>query len=279
MARQQGRPARGARVNTVTRMPSLAAVGAAATLAVAPVARASAEQFCAELNATWDGTRCTTLVTSSRKAEMLISLGLPQPLLDNPTSGPVLRDYYHRLMDGWHKTASDTPRDSSASSDYQLYPGPGAVQSLIIHENFEPFGMQANNAYRSFVFDMAHGRRLALADLFKPGVDPMKSLPPATEPVLPQALDAAPPPHTPNTYPFTAQEWEPGPEGPGYTGDYRAFGLSPDHLILYMPDAPMPRENPSPRDRFVWSMDGGTVTIQVPLTALAGSLRPEYVER
>jgi len=41
----------------------------------------------------------------------------------------------------------------------------------------------------------------------------------------------------------------------------------------------MPRENPSPRDRFVWSMDGGTVTIQVPLTALAGSLRPEYVER
>jgi len=255
----------------------LTAVAAMTTLLVtAPVAGASAEQLCAELNGTWDGTNCTTLVASPRNATMSISLGLPQTLLDNPTSGPVLRDYYHRLMDGWRKTASDTPRDSSASSDYQLYPGPGAVQSLIIHENFEPFGMQANNAYRSFVFDMAHGRRLALADLFKPGVDPKKAMPPATEAVLPQALDAAPPSHTPNTYPFTVQEWEPGPDGPGYTGDYRAFGLTADHLILYMPDAPIVRENPSPRDRFVWSMDGGTVTIQVPLSALAGSLRPEY---
>src|SRR6201993_2491783 len=181
----------------------LTAVAAMTTLLVtAPVAGASAERLCAELNGTWDGTNCTTVVASPRNATMSISLGLPQTLLDNPTSGPVLRDYYHRLMDGWRKTASDTPRDSRASSDYQLYPGPGAVQSLIIHENFEPFGMQANNAYRSFVFDMAQGRRLPLADLFKPGVDPMKSLPPATEPVLPQALGAAPPPPTPHTHPF-----------------------------------------------------------------------------
>jgi hypothetical protein len=255
----------------------LAMVAVSAMLvATPPVARASAEQFCTELNATWDGTKCTRLVTSQRKAEMFISLDLPQPLLDNPTSGPPLRNYYHRLIDGWCKTGSDTPRDSSASADYKLYLGPGAVQSLIVHENFEPFGIQANNAYRSFVFDMANGRRLTLADLFKPGVDPKKAMPPATEAVLPQALDAAPPSHTPNTYPFTVQEWEPGPDGPGYTGDYRAFGLTADHLILYMPDAPIVRENPSPRDRFVWSMDGGTVTIQVPLSALAGSLRPEY---
>lgn len=256
---------------------SLAAVGALTTMvAAAPAATASPEQFCAELSATWDGARCTTLVTSQRKAEMFISLGLPGAMLDNSTSGPVVRNYYHRLIDGWRKTGSETPRDSSASADYQLYSGPGAVQSLIVHENFEPFGIQANNAYRSFVFDMAQGRRLSLADLFKPGVDPATAISTAAEPVLPPALDAAAPPHTTNTYPFTVQEWESGPAGSGYSGDYRAFGLTSDHLILYMPDAPMMRENPSPPDRYVWSMDGGTVSIQVPLSALAASLRPEY---
>jgi hypothetical protein len=256
---------------------SMAAVGALTTLvAIAPAATASPKQFCAELDATWDGTHCTTLVTSQRKAEMFISLDLPGPLLDNPTSAPPLRNYYHQLMDGWRKTGSDTPRDSSASADYQLYSGPGAVQSLIPHENFEPFGIQANNAYRSFVFDMTKGRRLTLADLFKPGVDPIQAIASATEPVLPQALDDAQPPHAPDTYPFTVQEWETGPNGPGYTGDYRAFGLSPDRLILYMPDQPTQHENPSPRDRLVWSMDGGTVVVKVPLSALAGSLRPEY---
>ncbi|QLL10428.1 mannan-binding lectin [Mycobacterium vicinigordonae] len=245
-------------------------------MVTAPRASASAEQFCAQLGATWDGTSCTTSVTSLRKAEMFISLGLPQPLLDNPTSGPVLRDYYQRLLDGWRKTGSETPRDSSASTDYQLYPGPGAVQSLIIHENFEPFGIQANNAYRSFVFDMAKGRRLTLADLFKPGVDPQKAIASATAASLPEVLDAAPPPHEPNTYPFTIREWVPGPDGPGYTGSYRAFALCSDHLMLYMPDQPLAREAPSPPERFVWSMDGGTITINVPLSSLASSLRTEY---
>ncbi|WP_431306147.1 mannan-binding protein [Mycobacterium hubeiense] len=248
----------------------------AVLVATAPAANASAAEFCSELGATWDGTNCTTLVTSTRNADRFISLGLPVPLLDDPTAGPVLRDYYRRLMDGWRKSAADTPRESSASSYYEILSGPGAVQSVVVHENFEPFGIQANNAYRTFVFDMAQGRRLSLADLFKPGVDPMTAIPPAAAPVLPAALDAAAPPHAPNTYPFTVQEWQPGPDGPNYTGEYRAFALSADHLMLYMPDEPMQREDPFPRDRLVWSMDGGTVRIRVPLSVLAGSLRPEY---
>lgn len=275
MVGQQGRPTRGPLAMKLA--ASLAAVGALTAMVANPaIARASAEQLCAELGATWDGSRCTTVVTSPRGAQMFIALRLPASLLDDPTSGPVLRDFYHRLLNGWRSTGSESPRDSSASSDYILSPGPGAVQSLIVHENFEPFGIQSNNAYRTFVFDMTQGRRLTLTDLFKPGVDPMTAIPAATASLLPQALDVAPPPHAPNTYPFTVEEWQPGPAGPGYTGNYRAFELSTDHLILYMPDAPMARENPSPRDRFVWSMDGGTVTIRVPLSSLADSLRPEY---
>ncbi|GLB90557.1 MULTISPECIES: RsiV family protein [Mycobacterium] len=259
---------------------ALAAVASVATLVTAPAATAAADQFCSELAATWDGARCTTVVTSQLKAERLISFDLPEPMLDNPTSGPAVRGFYHKLMDGWRHSGAEAPRDSRASADYQLYAGPGAVQSLIVHEVLEPFGLQANNAYRSFVFDMAQGRRLMIADLFKPGVDPLSAIPPATEAILPGALDAAAPPHPPNNYPFTVAEWTPGPNGLGFTGGYQAFALTPDSLILYMPDAPMQQGNPRPGRSSTlnpaWSMDGGTVTIQVPLSALAGSLRPEF---
>lgn len=248
----------------------------AALLAAAPQAVAAADQFCAELDAHWDGTNCSASVTSNRMAQMDITLNLPVALLNDPTAGPVLKAYHRKLIDAWRHTGTKMVRDSVASTDYQLYPGPGSVQSLVIHEVFQPSGVQANNAYRSFIFDTAAGRRLQLPDLFKPGVDPLQAIPPAAAAVLPAALDAAPPPHQPGTYPFTVEEWQPGPQGNGYTGDYRAFGLSKDHLILYMPDAPMAHEDPIPRDRFVWSMDGGTVTIQIPLSALAGSLRPQY---
>lgn len=249
---------------------------ASAVLPTAPTATASAPSFCEELQAEWDGQRCGTVVVSARKAERYIAFDLPEPLLDNPVAGPVVRDFFRRLMTGWRDSGAEAIRDSSAIAYADSFAGPGAVQSLVIHECLEPFGMQANNAYRTFVFDMDKGRRLALADLFKPGVDPMSVIPPAAAPRLTAALDAAAPPHAPNTYPFTVEEFQPGPSGSGYTGDYRAFALSVDELILYMPDAPMLRENPRPADRLVWSMDGGTVVVRVPLVSLATSLRPEY---
>lgn len=249
------------------------------TVLCAPTAAAAPEQFCAELHATWDGARCTTLVTSLRKAERFIAFDLPGGMIDNPTSGPVVRNFYHQLMDGWRASGAEALRDSSTTADYQLYSGPGGVESLIVHEDFEPFGIQPNNAYRSFVF--GQGRRLALADLFKPGVDPMVAIPPAAAPALQGVLDAAGPPHAPGSYPFTVEHWQPGPNGPGYSGSYHTFALSSDALILYMPDVPMMRENSEPHqgrpgDPLEWSMDGGTVRVEVPLSALAGALRPEY---
>lgn len=256
--------------------PVVALVVAAGLIATAPPAGAADGQFCAALAGHWDGAVCTASVTSNRNAQMDIGLSLPVALLDDPVIGPAIRAYHQKLMGAWRHTGTTMVRDSVASTDYQLYPGPGTVQSLVIHEVWQPSGVQANNAYRSFIFDTASGYRLTLADLFKPGVDPMTAIPPAAAAVLPDALDAAPPAHQPGTFPFTVDQWQPGPQGSGYTGEYRAFGLSKDHLILYMPDAPMAHQDPVPRDRFVWSMDGGTVTIQIPLSSLAGALRPEY---
>lgn len=254
----------------------LSALLATASTVLTPASAGSAPGFCDELQASWDGQRCTTLIVSPRKAERYIAFDLPETMLDDAVAGPVVRDFYRRLMDGWRGSGTEAVRDSSAVAYYESLSGPGAVQSLVVHECLEPFGMQANNAYRTLVFDMASGRRLALGDLFKPGVDPMIAIPLAAAPVLPAALDAAAPPHAPNTYPFTVEEFQPSPRGSGYTGGYRAFALTADQLVLYLPDAPMLRENPQPADRFVWSMDGGAVVVRVPLTSLSAVLRPEY---
>ena len=60
------------------------------------------------------------MVKSQREAEMLLTLRVPAELIDNPTAGPVLRDYYTRLFNGWRATGNTTPRDSSARADYEI---------------------------------------------------------------------------------------------------------------------------------------------------------------
>lgn len=254
----------------------LAAAALAGTcLGIAPAAGASVADFCGQLGGAWDGGWCTAVVKSQREAEMLLSLRLPAQLIDAPGTGPVLRDYYTRLFNGWRNTGNTTPRDSSAKADYEIISGPGGIQTVVVHEIFEPFGIQANNAFRSFAFDGA-GHRLYLPDLFRPGVDVNHTVAAAAAPVLPPVLDAAAPPHAPGTYPFTVEEFRPDSDGPGYSGNYRAFALTGDALRLYMPDQPMVRESPTPPDRLKWSMDGGTVVVDVPLAALAGQLKPAY---
>lgn len=255
---------------------AVAAALVVAPLVAAPRAGGTVDQFCAELQADWDGQHCATVVTSPRQAERVISIDLPAALLDDPTAGPVIRDFYRQLMDGWRRSGAESLRDTRAYADYELHTGPGPVQSLVVHEVLEPHGMQPNNAFRTFVFDLDRGTRLTLPDVFKPDVDPMAAIPSVGAPALTAALDNAAPPHSPNTYPFTITEFTPGPNGPGYSGNYRAFALTPEHLVLFMPGTPLLREDPQPPDRLVWSMDGGAVIARIPLPSLADVLRPEY---
>lgn len=63
-----------------------------------------------------------------------------------------------------------------------------------------------------------------------------------------------------------------------YSGGYKAWALTPDELILYMPDYPVGRDSPvdfTP-GRMQWSMDGGTVQAHIPLSALAPVLQPQF---
>ena len=82
--------------------------------------------------------------------------------------------------------------------NYQIFQH-GNLLSAVFHEDYHADGPKPNNAYRTFTFDMASGRRLQLSDLTKS--DPLAAIPPLAQPFIETALNQAPPPHDPGSLP------------------------------------------------------------------------------
>jgi Protein of unknown function (DUF3298)/Mannan-binding protein len=256
-------------ISRLTAIAVLPILVAAATLSDVAPARASAPSFCGELGGDWDGQYCHTSVTSERNAVRDIKVALPGDLIDNPTAGPVIRDYLHTLVNNWRNANSHMAADSYGEENYQVFQH-GSLLSAVFHEDYHADGPQPNNAYRTFTFDMASGRRLQLADLTR--TNPLTAIPPLAQPFIETALNQAPPPHDPGTYPFVVDRWTPDKV---YSGAYKAWALTPDELIIYMPDYPVGHDEPidfTPGS-WQWYMDGGTVQAHIPLSALAPALR------
>jgi hypothetical protein len=64
--------------------------------------------------------------------------------------------------------------DSFGEENYQVFQH-GSMLSAVFHEDYHADGPKPNNAYRTFTFDMASGRRLQLSDLTKS--DPLTAIP------------------------------------------------------------------------------------------------------
>ncbi|MCK0175811.1 mannan-binding family protein [Mycolicibacterium sp. F2034L] len=257
----------------MSRLGVLAAcVLTAGALSGLPVAAASPDGFCAELGGAWTGQYCQISVASERNAVRDIKVALPAEFIDDPVAGPVVRDYLATLVGNWREVGRKMVADSFGEGNYQIFRH-GPASTLVYRETYHADGPDFNNAYRTFTF--ADGRQLQLADLMKPGVDPLAAIPPLAEPYVRQALDAAMPQHYPGSYPFVPDRWTPDKV---YSGGYKAWALTPGELVLYMPDYPVGRDSPTNYTPGVmqWSMDGGTVQARIPLTALAPILRPEF---
>ncbi|CAM2912194.1 mannan-binding family protein [Mycobacterium intermedium] len=243
----------------------LAAAGLSG-LSNAATARASAPSFCGELGGNWDGQYCHTSVVSERNAVRDIKVALPDDLIDNPVTSSVVRDYLRTLVNNWKSVGAHMVADSFGEENYQVFRH-GNYLSAVFHEDYHADGPKPNNAYRTFTFDTASGRRVQLADLVN-----VSAIPQLGQPFIETALNQAAPPHDPGTYPFIADRWTPDKV---YSGGYRAWALTPDELILYMPDYPVGHDEPidfSP-GALQWFMDGGTVEAHIPLSALASVLR------
>lgn len=244
----------------------------AAGMMGAPSAVASPVTFCDALTGSWNGQYCQTTVASERNAVRDIKIAVPGELIDDPIAGPVLRGYLSTLVDNWTRVGRSMAANSFGEANYQVFRH-GDTTSVVFRETYHADGPDFNNAYRTFTF--GGGRQLQLADLTKPGVDPQAAIEPLARPFVEQALNQAPPQHQPGSYPFVADRWTPDTV---YSGGYKAWALTPDELILYMPDYPVARDTPidfTPA-MMQWSMDGGTVQAHIPLSALSPILRPEY---
>lgn len=253
-------------------MPRLLAtivLAVTATLPSAVLAHASAPSFCGELGGDWDGQYCHTTVTSERNAVRDIKVALPAELIDDPTTGTVVRDYLRTLVNNWRTANAHMAADSYGEENYQVFRH-GNLLSAVFHEDYHADGPQPNNAYRTFTFDMASGKRVRLADLTTS--NPLTAIPPLAQPFIQTALDQAPPPHDPGTYPFLVDRWTPDKV---YSGAYKAWALTPDELILYMPDYPVAHGEPINFSPGLpqWFMDGGAVQAHIPLSALGSVLR------
>lgn len=250
-----------------------AAVAAIAAIAgPAPAASASAPSFCAGLGGAWDGGYCVADVHSERLATRYIRMAIPGDLVDHPVAGPPIRDYLATLFGNWRAKGAAMVADSWGNENYQVF-GHGNALSVVFHEDYHSDGPYINNGYRTFTFDMAGGRPLRLADITRPGVDPLVSIPQLGGPYITEALDRAFWEHRPGDYPFVAERWTPDKV---FSGGYRAWALTPDELILYMPDYPVGHDTPVQYNQMQWFMDGGNVQAHIPLTALAEILRPEH---
>jgi hypothetical protein len=247
-------------------------------MSVAPTVFAAADTWCGPgLGGHWDDQsgHCTLSVYSQANATMDIDIAVPLGLMDNPVAGPVIRDYALRAGSAWRDTGRSLFRDNSSSIDSAVFQH-GNVQSVVFHEQFLTYANKLNEAYRTFTFDLARGKQLELADLFVDGVDPLTAIPPIARPYLENVLPITPPRHDPGEYPFVPDRWEPHADGSGFSGNYRAFALTANELVLYMPDRPMTHENPPPPGQWQWSMNGGIVTLHIPLQALREVLAPAY---
>jgi Protein of unknown function (DUF3298) len=259
--------------------PVAAMVLAAGALMSAPAVSAVQDTWCAPgLGGNWDepGGRCTLSMVTRANATVDMSLAMPTELLNDPTAGPILQGYALERGRTWRATAEALMRDNVSFVESTVYSHSDTVKTAVLHEDFHTLTTNANNAYRTFTFDLQRHKLLQLNDIFAPGINPLTAIPPLAEPYLVDALAAAPPPHVANVYPFIPDRWQPQPDGSGFSGNYRAFALTPDELILYMPDAPMLHENPPPHNSWQWSMDGGAVTIHIPLAVLRPILAAPY---
>jgi hypothetical protein len=250
------------------RLVAALVLAATATVPYPATARASAASLCGELGGDWDGQYCHASVVSERNAVRDIKVAVPGELVDNPTTGPVVRDYLRTLVNNWKTVGAHMVADSYGEENYQIFRHANLL-SAVFHEDYHADGPKPNNAYRTFTFDMASGRRLQLSDVMS---DPETTIPSLGQPFIETALNQAPPPHDPGTYPFVADRWTPDKV---YSGGYKAWALTPDELILYMPDYPVGHDEPvdfTP-GAMQWFMDGGTVQAHIPLSALASALR------
>lgn len=189
---------------------------------------ASLARFCAELAGAWDAAagHCTLTRVSAEGTHVEVNAAYPADLVDDPTAGPVLKSFVRKFFD--HYGTPDDRGDGDATLQYSVYTQPPATKSVVFQGDWYYKSMpHPNEDITTFTFDLFQHKQLQLTDLFCPGIDPLKAVPPIARREVQQQLA-----HTG----IPVERFEPGDRG-GFADDYQAWALDGDSLVLYMPAA------------------------------------------
>lgn len=193
----------------------------------APTARAPtpAAKFCADVAGVWDpgARRCTVKRDGSRGTHVEVNISYPTDLVGDPTAGPGLQTFLSNFVADFG-TIDEMRGTGNASLKYSVYNHAPATKSVVFRAAWNFASMpHPVEGIRTLTFDLARHKQLELTDLFCPGVEPLKAIPPLARPEVEQQLV-----HTP----FTVAEFEPGGS---FADDYQAWAVDGDNLVLYLP--------------------------------------------
>lgn len=196
-----------------------------------PATAAPPTDLCTDVGGTWDGSKesCALTGTNAKNTTAKVQATYPINLLEDPVAGPVLRQFLTGFFNKFGHPNDNLTQNSEASLGYKTYKSPHTVSVVFTEDWFVTGTPHPNDAVVTFTFDQTNKRQLELADLFCPGVDPLTALPPLVRPYVERAaaLDKTPQ--------FSIGEFEPRPDHGGYSGDYKAWYLDGDDLVLVMP--------------------------------------------
>jgi hypothetical protein len=211
---------------TVFALLALAMAGCSQTRSAAPsIAAASPSKFCARIGGSWnpEWLTCATSTTNAKHYSVKVTARYPTDLIEDPTSGPVLREFVRQFFERFTRPDDSLAQDGSANLTFQVYEHGPATKSIVFTENWNVGGMHPNDAIDTFSFDLAQKKQLALADLFCSGIDP--PLPQALNPFVQQYVQ-----------PQVDSDWlQPGGQGVTYSSGYKAWAMDGDDLVILMP--------------------------------------------
>lgn len=195
--------------------------------------------FCRQLGGTWN-TPARSCTLTGRSEHTHIKVSYPVGMLEDAAAGPVLKDYVESFVH--RQSDADDDRESNATLSHTLFHHGDDVTSVLFHGDYYTQGTpHPSDEFATFTFDTAEHRRLQLGDLFCPGVDPQRAIPPLIHADIEDQLGDSP---------LHAEDFEPGQPGRDYADGYRAWLLDGDDLVFYLPAArtgPVPAGMVKPR--------------------------------
>jgi hypothetical protein len=183
--------------------------------------------LCTEVHGGWDAKagRCKLSRDGANGVHVEVNASYPVDLVDNPTAGPVLTPFVQKFFADYGETDTNGSGDANLTSSVLSHAT--SVRTVVFQADWYFNSMpHPSGQITTFTFDLDHEKQLQLADLFCPGTDPLKAIPPIAHPFVQQALSGSP---------LRVEQFEPDhPEGE-LADNYQAWASDGDDLVLYLP--------------------------------------------